>query len=382
MTNFLLSSSLLPSGLLSPRVLPSGSELYALIFPAALLVFYLICWARIGRDPRIGTITPQYEPPVGVTPGVARYILTGGSDGTTLASVIAGLAEKKVISVEPTCGAYRVAILRKDLAVMPEEAAFLKTLLGVEVPITPYPASKSSLLGKPNPSQERGTQVVYEPPSQPLTEALVDPAGRAQVKYLIDALQNTFRGNLNGIYFRQNMGIAAIGMLATLLWALYEVPADASTFVTFWLFLFTTLAGLVIGGYWTSRPTRPTRQQRISLVVLPLFFFLLPGALIYFLAMPKAHGFVLALLLSVMLNSIFFVIMRAPTALGLTTQQHLAGFREFLVRVEQDRLERVNTPEQKAELMNRFLPYAIALNVREGWGDKMAGALSDAVVER
>jgi len=62
--------------------------------------------------------------------------------------------------------------------------------------------------------------------------------------------------------------------------------------------------------------------------------------------------------------------------------QQLAGFREFLVRVEQDRLDRVNTPEQRAELMDRFLPYAIALNVREGWGDRMASDFSDAIVER
>ena len=77
-------------------------------------------------------------------------------------------------------------------------------------------------------------------------------------------------------------------------------------------------------------------------------------------ALPHSHGFVLALLLSVLLNSIFFVIMRAPTPRGLMVLQQLAGFREFLMRVEQDRLDRVNTPEQRAELMDRFLPYAIA----------------------
>ncbi|MGC2698315.1 MAG: hypothetical protein WA738_21210 [Candidatus Angelobacter sp.] len=62
--------------------------------------------------------------------------------------------------------------------------------------------------------------------------------------------------------------------------------------------------------------------------------------------------------------------------------QQLAGFREFLVRVEQDRLDRVNTPAQRAELMDRFLPYAIAVGVQEGWGDTKAAALSDAIVER
>jgi hypothetical protein len=116
--------------------------------------------------------------------------------------------------------------------------------------------------------------------------------------------------------------------------------------------------------------------------MLPLLFFGLPGVMIYGFALPEAHGFVLALLVSVMLNNIFFVIMRAPTPRGVAALRQLAGFREFLVRVEQDKLDRVNTPAQRAEIMNRFLPYAIALNVREGWGDKMASALSDAIVER
>jgi hypothetical protein len=133
---------------------------------------------------------------------------------------------------------------------------------------------------------------------------------------------------------------------------------------------------------WTSKPAHPSLKQRVTLALIPPLFFGLPSVMIYSFALPEAHGFVLALLLSVVLNNIFFVIMRAPTPRGVAALRQLAGFREFLVRVEQDRLDRVNTPEQRAELMNRFLPYAIALNVREGWGDKMASALSDAIVER
>ncbi|HKR96093.1 MAG TPA: DUF2207 domain-containing protein, partial [Candidatus Angelobacter sp.] len=72
---------------------------------------------------------------------------------------------------------------------------------------------------------------------------------------------------------------------------------------------------------------------------------------------------------------------RAPTAQGRATLQQLAGFREFLLRVDEDRLDRLNTPEH-AEAMDKFLPYAIALGVKEGWGDTLAAALSNAIVER
>ena len=214
---------------------------------------------------------------------------------------------------------------------------------------------------------------------------MIDPLAGPTIKGYIDALQETYSKNLQGVYFRQNFRYAGIGAAATFAWGLFTaatLEASSSMFITFWLLMFTSIAGLVIGGVWTSKPARPSAKQRVARVLVPVLFFGLPGAVIYFAALPQSHGFVLALLLSVLLNSIFFVIMRAPTPRGLLILQQLAGFREFLMRVEQDPLDRVNTPEQRAELMNRFLPYAIALNVREGWGDKMASAFSDAIVER
>jgi hypothetical protein len=244
------------------------------------------------------------------------------------------------------------------------------------------PAQLSSA-GKPTVVADSASAPELAP--SPENEVIIDPLAGPVIKGYIDAVQDTFHKNFQGIYFRQNFRYAGIGVVATFAWGLYTaatLDAQSSIFITFWLLMFTSIAGLVIGGVWTSTPTRPSMKQNVARVLVPLLFFGLPGAVIYFTALAQSHGFVLALLLSVILNSIFFVIMRAPTQRGLSMLQQLAGFREFLMRVEQDPLDRVNTPEQRAELMNRFLPYAIALNVREGWGDKMASAFSDAIVER
>lgn len=381
-----------------------------LAFPALLFVYYVVSWLLGGRDPRIENVAPQYEPPPGVTPGVARYIRTGGSDGTTLAAVAAGLAAKGVVSIQPEQEQYHLELLDAKTLVSPDEAALVKTLFNVEIQVEPYAVSKTSIVGVPDPEPPKPGEIIaglglsdgsaqstanslnatsagaaaVQRTVTPL-QAVIDPAMTSEIKHHVDAIQDTFRKNLQGIYFRQNLGFAGLGILATFVWALKTSMSSAvehSVFQTFWLLMFTTLSGLVIGGVWTSKPTRPTTQQRIGRIVLPLLFFVLPGALIYGVATPGSRGLVMAILLSVMLNSVFFVIMRAPTTLGRETLQQLAGFREFLVRVEQDRLDRVNTPAQRAELMDRFLPYAIALGVREGWGDTMAAALSNAIVER
>ena len=392
------------------------SDFYRLAFPGFLLVFYVVCWLAVGRDLKIGNVAPRYEPPAGISPGVARYILTGGSDGTTLAAVLAGLAAKGVVAIQPQAGSYAVSLISSSPILLPEEASLVKTIFNVVSTVQPYADSNTAILGVASlPASSRqtsGSQASNSIPAAasmrgnstmdekmagdgsgaavgrsplPESQVVIDPLAGPTIKLYIDALQGTYSKNLQGVYFRQNFRYAGIGMAATLAWALLiaaTLEASSSMFITFWLFFFTSIAGLVIGGVWTSHPTRPSAKQRAARVLVPLLFFGLPGALIYFAALPQSHGFVLALLLSVVLNSIFFVIMRAPTARGLIILQQLAGFREFLLRVEQDPLDRVNTPEQRAELMNRFLPYAIALNVREGWGDKMASAFSDAIVER
>ena len=390
--------------LLSPLLLQMlpADNLRPFIFPAALLACYIISWLFVGRDPKIENVTPQYQPPAGVSPAIARYVLTGGADGTTLAAILAELAAKHVISIQPgTAGGYRIRLLNAKATVMPEEAAALKNLLDVDLAVHAYAITKTAKISTvpvplpPKPSAPIFGDDVLEatlgravaPAELPQSETLLDPAAGPEIKSILDSIQATFRDNLKGIYFRWNSGFMLAGMAATFIWAMttawrLDTPQGSPLFLTFWLFFFTSGAGLVISGVWASRPAHPTPAQRIQLVVVPLVFFGLPGFLIYTFALPTAHGFVLALLCCVALNSIFFFLMRSPTVEGRRVLQQLAGFREFLVRVEQDRLQRLNTSPDKAELMNEFLPYAIALNVREGWGDTLAAAFSNAIVER
>jgi predicted membrane protein DUF2207 len=375
-------------------------DLRYLLFPLLLFVYYLICWSRVGRDPKVKNVTPQYEPPSGISPGLARYIITGGSDGTTLAAVLAQLAAKGVISIQPQSDSYRLELLKENAPVEAEEAALVEVLFKQLAESDPAAGLTSN--SGPSPTRElreavhrissqqlasHGLAVAAELAASPRRVLLIDPKSAPQVKLAIDAIQASFRKNFQGLYFRWNAiyvlsGIAvtfAFGLLASFF---VESSSAPSTFLTLWLLLFTSIAGTVLMFSRSSRPTQPTAGQRMTSVFVLLFFFVVPGFLIGAVAMPAAKWFVLSLLLSVALNSAFVVLMRAPTEKGRKVLEQLAGFRDFLMRVEQDRLERMNTPEEKARMMNRFLPYAIAMGVKEGWGDTMAAAFSNAIVER
>ncbi len=56
------------------------------------------------------------------------------------------------------------------------------------------------------------------------------------------------------------------------------------------------------------------------------------------------------------------------------------GFRQYLGVAEEDRLNALNPPEKTPELFERFLPYAIALDVENAWATRFAEVLAAASV--
>jgi len=52
-------------------------------------------------------------------------------------------------------------------------------------------------------------------------------------------------------------------------------------------------------------------------------------------------------------------------------RNEIDGFRQYLQGTEQERLQRMNQPGHEAKFDAEFIPYAIALDLREGWGDEL-----------
>jgi uncharacterized membrane protein len=57
---------------------------------------------------------------------------------------------------------------------------------------------------------------------------------------------------------------------------------------------------------------------------------------------------------------------------------HIEGFKMFLGAVDGDRMNRINPPEQTPETFEKFLPYALALDVEQAWAEKFSGVLNAA----
>src|SRR4029077_19970343 len=72
--------------------------------------------------------------------------------------------------------------------------------------------------------------------------------------------------------------------------------------------------------------------------------------------------------------------LKRKTKLGREVLDMIAGFRQFLEKVEQDRMNRLNPSSETPDGLDRFIPYAIALDVREAWGDRLAQTFLASVV--
>jgi len=76
--------------------------------------------------------------------------------------------------------------------------------------------------------------------------------------------------------------------------------------------------------------------------------------------------------LSVIMHAMFTFLMRAPTPAGRRIMDEIEGFKIYLDTAEQDRLDRMKSPELTPELFEAFLPYAFALGVENHWCDRFS----------
>jgi len=88
---------------------------------------------------------------------------------------------------------------------------------------------------------------------------------------------------------------------------------------------------------------------------------------------PAVAPFVLAAI-----TGVAFRWLQAPTVVGRKIMDQIEGFRLYLGTAEEDRLEALNPPDKTPELFERFLPYAIALDVENTWAKRFAGVLAAA----
>lgn len=351
-----------PKGFLMPPVLgPLAHDSWLLIAPALLLLYYVIVWLALGRSPQRGTVAIQYQPPQGLSPAAVRYIRTTGCDGRSLAATIAQLAARGCIGIEPQGAKYKVTRL---------DGPDPKTL---QPPLAPEEFSVFEDLFEDGP-----------------TVVLDSKNGNPLNRYLM-RINIELQKRLNNLYFTRNARWLVLGTFASFLTAIgmaltaHGRSGDRMTllFLTWWFFFCFYFLGLIVvmtllpAIVRAMRGLGGAREVAIGSAVVAAF----GGggvAVLWQLKSGASLAYALSLLALVFINIAAFPALRRLTPLGRQAGEAIEGFRMFLDKVEQDRMRRVSPSEEIADPHGaasfEFLPYAIALEVREPWGDHLAEA--------
>ena len=351
-----------PRGFLMPPALgPLAHDAGYLLAPALLLLYYLVVWLSLGRQPERGAIAIQYQPPQGLSPAAMRYVRTTGCDGRTLAATIAQLAARGCLAIEPPgeghAGKYKLTRLG---------VADAKSL---QPPLAPEEFSVCDALFEDGPA------------------VLLDPKnGNVLNRYLM-RVNTEVQKRLNNLYFTRNARWLALGTLASFLTAMgmaltvHGRTGDrmALVFLTWWFFFCFFFLGLIAVMALLPAIGRALRglggAKEVAIGTAVVGAFGAGGvAVLWQLKSGASLAYALTVLALVAINIVAFPALRRMTPLGRETLAQIEGFRQFLEKVEQDRMRRVGASEDPAGSSMEFLPYAIALEVREPWGDHLAEA--------
>jgi uncharacterized membrane protein YgcG len=136
-----------------------------------------------------------------------------------------------------------------------------------------------------------------------------------------------------------------------------------------------------IRGYWTSARGSgaffPTLRALIA-TILAIPLLLVEAGLAFMLALFGGPLMAVSIVTLAAINPIFARLLKAPTPEGRDALDELEGFRMYLSAAERDRMNLLNPPERTPELFERFLPYALALDVEQRWGEGFSDVLARA----
>ncbi len=203
-------------------------------------------------------------------------------------------------------------------------------------------------------------------------------------------MKKNLRMELEKIYFVTNSGYLGPGVAITLLGAalviLMSRDRDAAAFGALWLTVWTVACYfLAVTVYKRWQAVRGGGLGKVGtalchhLFALPFF----AGEIFGVVMLGAAVSIPAALNLAAMafLNALFYHLLKAPTLTGRKIMDQIEGFKLYLSVAEKERLNLLNPPEKTPALFEKYLPFALALDVENAWSEQFAEVLARAGTE-
>ncbi len=306
-----------------------------------VLLYFLLAWHRVGRDPPGDTVIPRFKPPTGLSPAAARYILKMGFDGKVFSCALISMAVKKRIRiVEQPDGA---TIIERD------------------------DAGNDSMLSF-------GEKALYHKLLGHSGQLELDNANHQQIGAARDTLKSRLADEYHSHYFFKNLKWLVPGIALSILTIVGLAITD------FEPVMFSGIP-ILITSVFAVVATRIWRQGRrlFAIVFVGIAATVSLGNLgVMMITTEAGLAMILTLAFLVGINCLFYFLLKAPTRLGRTMMDEIEGFEKYLSTAEQNRLDTLASLDENLALFEKYLPYALALDVAQAWSEKFSETLARA----
>jgi len=321
-----------------------------------LLGYYLYAWLKVGRDPRRGTIIPLFAPPKDMSAPAVRYVANMEFDDRTFSAGILDLAVR---------GGAKLVDVGKDM-----QLKYVGAGINVSGPV-----------------EAMANELFRSGSSLSLDNSNHKKVGAAK-NALRRALSDLYAGKLfSNNYSWSSLGLGLwVVMVAAVVLSIFLIYGAELGGASLFGIAFSAPAVMVITafvlGLFTGRTT----------FLMALFGILFAGAFAAaglgvlfgsaYSITDSVWSFPFIVMLTPVLAAPFvgmsFHFLKAPTVAGRKIMDEIEGFRQYLGVAEEDRLNHLHPPEKTPELFERYLPYAVALDVENRWAERFAGVLAAA----
>ena len=315
---------------------PAGSVL--------VLVYFLLAWLRVGRDPRSGTIIARFEPPKGLSPAAARYVLNMGFDSKVFSCALISMAVKQRIRIKEEHDGKTV--IERDDAGDTDQLSF-------------------------------GEKALYQKLLGHSGSLELDNTHHKQIGEARDKLKSRLAGEYHGQFFFRNLKWLIPGLALSMLTIAGLAVANP------WPFMITGIPVLVTSVFLIVAIHIWRQGKRLIAILMGGFAGTVGLGNLLIMSAALDGGFSVALTLAALIaiNLVFYFLLKAPTRLGRKIMDEIEGFRKFLSTAEKNRLNTLGAVDERLLLFEKFLPYALALDVAQEWSEHFSETLAQATQE-
>ncbi|MBN1154727.1 DUF2207 domain-containing protein [candidate division KSB1 bacterium] len=317
-----------------------------------ILLYYVFDWLKVGKDPEKGSIYPIYQPPEGLSPAAIRYIRNKGYDDKALTAALINIAVKGHINISED----------KDVFSISRKANNEKNLSTEEADIV------GQLFKFRDQIQLKNTNHTI-------------------ISRTVNTIKNSLKNQYQHAYFRTNRKYFIIGAIISavvLIVNLFAFPDKAVIGVAIWLTGWSVGVGLLLfvsinawRAVWASKSKRSLFSALfMTLFSLPFIAGEVLGLIL--LAQTTSLPWIILFLAIIFINILFYRLLEAYTPIGRSLMDRVEGFRMFLSVTERDRIRMLNPHARSIELFEKYLPYAIALDVEQEWSDQFTDILAQS----